>query len=228
MVHSAFTEQSAVHAVRVQNKSWLCLYISFWPLPMETKQNEFGQNTPNGTNPLMSPMNTLALVHTDLRKQTWSTLFQIKMTYKLNKHPKQKHVDFEEVAQHALCVLPLCASTVCLWQRHQMDFDPISFDTDSTTNRSVTLLTHQLAAMEQLGNWQYSSSIFFSFYYKTSGKVWGKFRLDGEPLCFGTFTKKTTKNNTTKDSRREEKLVSLCLCVELNARGAFPPGRQCP
>lgn len=106
MVHSAFSEQTGVHAIRVQNKSWLCLYISFWPLPMETKQNDFGQNTPNGTNPLMSQMNTLGLLHTDLRKQTWSTLFQIKMTYKHNKHPKQKHVDFEEVAQHDLCVLP--------------------------------------------------------------------------------------------------------------------------
>ncbi len=32
-------------------------------------------------------------------------------------------VDSEEVAQHPLCVLPVCAYTVCLWQRHRMDFD---------------------------------------------------------------------------------------------------------
>lgn len=51
------------HECKINHDSCLCFGI--WPSPVETKQNEVGQNTPNGTNPPASWMNTLGSVCTD-------------------------------------------------------------------------------------------------------------------------------------------------------------------
>lgn len=96
-----------------------------------------------------------------------------------------------------------------------MDFDPISFDTDGTSNSPVTLLTHQLAAMEQFGDWQYGSSIFFHFILKPLAEHGGKSDLMRSHCTLVHLqpvknkTKQTKKNNTTKGAGGQCPLVSF-------------------
>lgn len=82
VAHSDCSEQSITGTIWTEYKTShdSCLHSGFWPLPVETKQNEADQNTLNGTNPLMSYTNTLGSLCADLQKQTSSALFPINLS----------------------------------------------------------------------------------------------------------------------------------------------------
>lgn len=119
-------------------------------------------------------------------------------------------VDSEEVAQHPLCVLPVCACTV-----RQNGFWPVSCDTDSIT---IHIIPHYQPTI-----WlPWSSLAFgrvrlvcftlcFSFLIKPLAESRGMSDLMRSLLCFGTFI--DCKNATQQErERRQQKLAPLCAC----------------
>lgn len=159
-------------------------------------------------------MNTLGRVHTHLQKQTWSTLFQIKLTCKHLKQPKWNRTSWlKRKLQSTLFVYCLFMHaqsvsdrdtewilTCFLWD--YMDGDAVS----------VTLPTHQLAAMEQFGVWQLLCfTLCFSFLIKHLARSRGMSDLMRSLLCFGTFT--ACKNTTQQEKKRaREKCAALRGC----------------
>lgn len=144
-------------------------------------------------------MNTLGRVHTDLQKQTWSTLFQIKWICKQLKQPKQKH---PSLTPRKLQQPGLCAGTKWILTRlffflwHRQHHHPCNH----------TLPTRQLAAMKQFAVWQGRTCMFHTMFfisYKTSGIVQGECQTWWGAFCTLVLSQPI--------KMQHKKTVRLCL-----------------
>ena len=127
---------------RVQNKPWLVSLLAFDLLPWRQSRMKLAKTLQMGQTPWWVKWTHLEACTQISRKETWSTLFQIKLTCKQLKQPKQKRTSWlrGRCTAPSLHIACLCMHGLSLTDT-QNRFWPVSYDTD-WLSITIYVITH--------------------------------------------------------------------------------------